>query len=177
MLDGFSEGWGFSWTDFGANAAGMGLFMLSKATKKDYFTLKYSFTPSQYRELRPSLLGKNNLSSLIKDYNGQAYWVSVNVSAITNVKTIPSWLSVALGYGAEGLLGGKGNPVISNEGLVLPYVERCSKFYLSPDIDFTKIKTKNVYLKTLLKALSFYKFPLPVLEFNSKSQWKFHLFK
>jgi len=45
----------------------------------------------------------------------------------------PKWLNVAVGYGAEGMVGSYYNP--SN----LPHFDRYRQYYLSLDIDFTRI--------------------------------------
>lgn len=178
VMDGFSDGWGFSNMDMFANTAGIGAFLLnSKFSKNKNFSLKYGFLPSSFRGLRPEQLGYNHVTSLIKDYNGQSYWLSVNLSVFTaNSKgsKFPKWLNIAVGYGAEGLLGGKVNPEFNDVGISLPQIERYSQFFLSPDVDWMKIPTKNKSVKFLLKALSFYKLPLPALEANTRGELVFH---
>ncbi|MFT6716052.1 MAG: hypothetical protein ACJA0Q_000681 [Saprospiraceae bacterium] len=178
VMDGFSDGWGFSNEDMFSNAVGIGVFLAkSKFSKNSSFSLKYGFLPSSYRALRPEQLGYNHLTSLIKDYNGQSYWLSFNLSLFTNSSKFPKWLNLAAGYGAEGLLGGKSNPEFNDSGLSLPKVNRYSQFFLSPDIDWTKIPTKSRNLKFVLKVLSFYKLPLPTFEANTQGKVKFHWFQ
>lgn len=168
VLDGFSEEWGFSVADIMSNSTGIGLFVLQEHLWENQpITLKFGFIPSEFRKYRSSLLGENELTGILKDYNGQSYWLSMNIAAITGASKVPSWLNLAVGYGAGGMLGGRSNPAVDNNGVALPNFERYSQFYLSPDLDFTKIKTKNIYLKTLFKALSFYKFPFPAIEVNT----------
>jgi len=175
VMDGFSAGWGFSSMDMLSNGAGLGAFLInSKFSKNNSFSFKYGYLPSSYRKLRPEQLGYNEVTSLIKDYNAQSYWLSLNLSSLTKSEKIPKWLNIAVGYGAEGLLGGKGNPEFNAAGLSLPTVKRYSQFFLSPDIDWTKIPTKNRSLKFLFRALSFYKLPLPALEANTKGGFEFH---
>jgi hypothetical protein len=41
---------------------------------------------------------------------------------------------------------------------------------VSPDIDWTRIKTDSGFLRTVFKALTFVKFPFPAVEFNSKGE-------
>jgi len=171
IMDGFSEGWGFSNLDMISNTVGIAAFIAkSKFSKNNSFSLKYGFLPSSYRVLRPEQLGYNHVTSLIKDYNAQSYWLSFNLSLLTKNSKFPRWLNLAVGYGAEGLLGGKGNPEFNDAGLMLPKVGRYSQFFLSLDVDWKKIPTQNRYLKFMLKALSFYKLPFPTLEANSKGK-------
>jgi hypothetical protein len=171
VMDGFSDGWGFSNADMLSNGAGIGAFLInSKFSQNNSFSFKYGFLPSSYRKLRPEQLGSNEVTSLIKDYNGQSYWLSLNLSLITTSAKVPKWLNIAFGYGAEGLLGGRSNPEFNAAGLSLPIFDRYSQFFLSPDIDWTKIPTKNRSVKFILRALSFYKFPLPALEANTKGE-------
>jgi hypothetical protein len=45
-------------------------------------------------------------------------------------------------------------------------ISRYRQWYLSPDIDFTRIKTRHKFLKAALSALNVLKFPVPALEFS-----------
>ena len=54
------------------------------------------------------------------------------------------------------------------KGLALPDYKRYRQFYISLDIDFSKIKTKSRVLKKVYKAISFVKIPLPTIEFSNK---------
>lgn len=175
VMDGFSQGWGFSWFDMVSNGLGVGAF-LSKSVfgNAAALNLKYGYVPSIYRVRRPDLLGENSATALIKDYNAQSYWLSINLATVSKSDKIPSWLNLAVGYGAEGLLGANDNPVFDYEGVFIGYAERYSQFLLSPDIAWNKIKTPHKGLKFLFRALSFYKFPFPTLAFNSTGKFVFH---
>ena len=53
-------------------------------------------------------------------------------------------------------------------------IKRYRQWYLSPDVDFTKIRTNKKGLKVLFFVLSAVKFPAPTLEFsngNFKGHW------
>jgi hypothetical protein len=50
---------------------------------------------------------------MLKDYNGQTYWLSVNLHSFYKGSKIPKWLNLAIGYGANGMLTGNGE----NNGL------------------------------------------------------------
>lgn len=170
ILDGFSAEWGASYGDVIANVSGATLFMSQQLLWKDQrVLLKYSYHPTMYPPLRPEALGKNNGERLIKDYNGQTYWLSCNLQTFTGKKTnVPPWLGIAFGYGANGMLGGYHNP----PGLNL---QRYRQFYLSPDIHFKKIKTKKIWLRSLLYSLDMIKCPMPTLEYNNQKQGRFFL--
>ncbi|MBX9851935.1 MAG: YfiM family protein [Cytophagaceae bacterium] len=175
IFDGFSSYWGFSYGDMTANIAGSGL-VISQALIWDEqrIKLKFSFLPSPYAKYRPDELGSNLAQNILKDYNGQTYWLSINIFSFLNEESkFPEWLNVALGYGAEGMIGAKENPTQIN-GNSLPYFKRYRQFYLSVDADLTKIRTKSKFLKTVFSTIGFIKFPAPALEFNSEKKLVFH---
>ena len=165
---GFSSQWGFSWGDFGANTAGS-LLAVGQALAWDEqrMVMKYSFQQSDYATYRPQLLGKNVQENMLKDYNGQTYWLSVNLSSFMKKETkFPSWLNVAVGYGGEGMTGGDFNPpYIDDDGNQI-YFKRYRQVYISFDADLTRIKTKSKFLKTLFETIGFIKLPAPSIEFN-----------
>ena len=82
VMDGYSEGWGFSWGDMGANALGSGIAIGQKALwNEQRIQLKVSYSPSPYAKYRPDLLGNSFATEMLKDYNGQTYWLSINPSS------------------------------------------------------------------------------------------------
>ncbi len=175
MLDGFSQGWGFSWSDFSANTLGSGLITGQKflsgcnsplAKGARGLSLKFSFHQTDYPSFRPTLLGKNFSEQLIKDYNGQTYWLSCNLSSFMNAETrFPKWLNLAFGYGGEGMISGKDEFVTLENGNTI-WMERYRQYYLSLDIDLTRIKTKSKFLKALAETFCFIKIPAPAIEFS-----------
>ncbi|WP_340169217.1 hypothetical protein [Lacinutrix sp.] len=56
---------------------------------------------------------------------------------------------------------------------VLIEQNRQRQFYLSLDVDLTKIETKSNTLKTIFSIFNAIKIPFPTLELNSKSGVKF----
>ncbi len=164
ILDGFSAGWGFSLGDLTANTAGCLLFLGQQfGWHEQRFVLKYSYHPSKYPQYNPELLGTNIIQNLVKDYNGMSIWVSGNIhSFLPKHAKFPRWLNVAVGYGAEGM------------GVNVPEFDRYRKFYLSLDVDLTKIRTKSKVLKGIFTILNLVKIPFPALEYNTKGQFKFH---
>lgn len=169
VMDGFSENWGYSWGDVAANSAGTGLFIAQQlAWNEQRILLKYSFHQTYYADLRPELLGENLIQNTIKDYNGQTYWASANIASFLGKNTkFPKWLNLAVGYGANGMAG-------SIENNKYPEIRRYRQYYLSLDIDLTRIKTKSKFANTVLGAFGFIKFPLPTLEFNQGGETKFY---
>lgn len=172
LFDGFSEEWGASITDFGANASGIALYALQQNYWNEQRIIpKFSFHQTGFAQYRPDALGENFMQNLFKDYNGQTYWLSVNLDLIAPNRNIPKWLNLALGYSASGMLGGRKNPVI-HENNVLPVYERKRQFYLSLDIDLTKVKTKSKFLNTCFEALNCLKVPFPAVEYANGFQLK-----
>ncbi len=48
------------------------------------------------------------------------------------------------------------------------------QFYVSLDLDLTKISTNSKFLQTVFSVVNFIKIPAPTLEINTKGQIKFH---
>ncbi len=176
ILDGFSAEWGASPGDIIANAAGTALFIGQQfGWDEQRLNLKWSYHPTEYAQYRPDLLGSGGFESMLKDYNGQTYWLSGNIKAFIHNKDsrFPGWLNVAIGYGASGMLGANSNPPEYN-GNPLPDYPRVRKYYLSLDIDLSRIKTRHTGLKFLLNFLGFIKIPFPTLEYNKEQGFVFH---
>ena len=169
VMDGFSEEWGFSWTDMAANTLGSGLFVGQELLwKEQRIHLKYSFHQTEFAKQRPDKLGNGLSEEFLKDYNGQTYWLSANINSFLKTDNIPNWLNLAVGYGADGMLTGEPNdPLFINQN-------RTRQYYLSLDIDLSRIKTKSHFLKTIFDVLNVIKVPFPALELNSKGRLKVH---
>lgn len=167
ILDGFSAKWGFSSGDMIANTFGSGLFVSQQLLwKEQRLQLKWSYHQSKYAPYRPDLLGKNLSEEWVKDYNGQTYWLSANIkSFLSKEHKFPAWLNLAVGYGAEGMTGAAQNSLRYN-GTTIPPFKRYRQFYLSGDIDISRIKTRSKTLHLILNALSFIKIPFPTLELS-----------
>lgn len=171
VLDGFSKEWGASTGDILANAAGTGLLVGQELLwNEQRITVKYSFHQTTFAKQRPNTLGNNYLQQSLKDYNGQTYWLSANIWSFNKKSNFPKWLNVAFGYGAEGMLYGETRP--TNPVAQDPY----RQFYLSLDLDLTKINTKSKFLKSVFSVVNFIKIPSPTLEINTKGGIKFHYF-
>ncbi len=91
ILDGFSAEWGASPGDLIANTTGSAL-CISQALLWDEqrIWMKFSYAPSDYAQYRPNALGSTFPEKLIKDYNAQTYWLSVNLhSFLPKKKPLP----------------------------------------------------------------------------------------
>lgn len=171
VFDGFSEEWGFSWSDMAANAAGTGLYVGQELLwEEQRITLKYSFHQTKYAPQRPDKLGEGFIEEMLKDYNGQTYWLSANVHSFFKESQIPKWLNVAIGYGADGMLTGKSETV---NNLIISH-QRKRQFYLSLDVDLSRIETKSHVLKTIFEVFNVIKVPFPTLELDDRGVLKVH---
>jgi hypothetical protein len=174
VFDGFSAEWGASVPDLAANTIGTAVFIGQQLLLDNQpFIFKFSFHPTEYADYRPDLYGEKFIQQMLKDYNGQTYWLSANIASfLPESSRFPKWLDVSFGYSGEGMLGAESNPAEYN-GEPLPYFERYSQYFLSLDIDLTKIKTKNETVSMLLNLIGYIKIPFPAVEFNriDKVEW------
>lgn len=178
VMDGYSNGWGFSWGDMGANALGSGLAIGQEALwKEQRIQLKFSFYQSSYAQYRTDLLGKTVTTQVLKDYNGQTYWLSVNPSSFFKTENrFPKWISIAVGYGADGMLGARDNNVlVVDEYGKTKTFDRYRQYYLSLDVDFTRIPVKSKFLKAVFSAVNIMKIPFPNMEL-SEGKLKFNAY-
>lgn len=174
VLDGFSTKWGWSWGDFIANCAGSGVLVAQELLwDEQRIDLKFSFHRVNYpdpvlHERANELFGKSFLSRMLKDYNGQTYWLSANIKSFFPKSSLPNWLNVAVGYGAEGMFEGFDNIWEDKNGNTIDRrdIPRFRKWYIAPDINLTKIKTKSKLLKTVFFVLNSFKFPAPSIGFS-----------
>ena len=172
VLDGFSAEWGASTGDIAANATGTVLFISQELIwKEQRIVPKFSFHTTSFASIRPNTLGSTLNEQILKDYNGQTYWLSVNLHSFFKKSKIPNWLNVAVGYGAEGMVSGKSDFFDPN---ITFQDKRYRQFYLSLDADLTKIKTKSHFLKTIFSVFNTIKIPAPSVEFTSRGVVNFH---
>ena len=192
VLDGHSTNWGWSWHDVAFNTGGTLLFGVQQYAWGDQrIKMKFSYSPTSYST---TTIMNDNVSSsifdraqesfgtgaaerLIKDYNAQTIWLSANIKSIIAIEDskFPAWLNIAVGYGAENLLGAFGNGWVRNGTSFRPNnFERHRQLFLSFDIDLEKLPVRNKALKGLLKIVNLIKIPSPTMEFNSIGQQNFH---
>ncbi len=177
ILDGHSEKWGFSKGDMLANLAGCLLFEGQQLLwGQQRISLKYSYHGSIFPRYYPAELGRNLPQRMLKDYNGQSYWLSFNIgSFLPGNSGFPRWLNASVGYGAEGMIGGMSNPR-EVDGQPIPEFKRYRQFYLSFDTDLYQIDGLSPLSTTLLKINRTIKTPAPALEWNEVQGVRFHPF-
>lgn len=176
-MDGFSEGWGFSWGDQLANVIGSALAISQEAAwGQQRIQLKFFYSNSGLAQYNAALLGNTAYTRPLKDYNGQSYWLSIMPSTFFKEKTaFPKWLGISFGYGAFGMIGATQNPALQDsKGNAINY-ERYRRYYLSLDLDLKQIRVKSKFLKALFSAVNVLKFPCPTLEY-SQGSFKLHTF-
>lgn len=165
VMDGFSAEWGASSGDIIANALGTGLFVSQELLWNEQRIIpKFSFHTTAFAVKNPNKLGSSFSEQLLKDYNGQTYWLSVNLDSFFPKASFPKWLNVALGYGAEGMVKG----FDPNDG-------RERQIYLSFDVNLQKIRTNNSFLRTVFSVINTIKVPAPTLSYSSSSGLKGHV--
>lgn len=163
ILDGFSKEYGFSPSDMAANLVGPALFVGQYVLWDEIrIQLKYSFHFTPLARVRPELLGEKRTEQWLKDYNGQTYWFSGSPGAFARHSRWPAWLCLSAGYGIQNMVSAE-----TNKSIELGY-RPYRQYYLSFDVDFTKIKTKNKALKTVFFLLNSLKIPAPALAFSKK---------
>lgn len=169
-LDGFSLEWGWSWGDMAANTIGTGIWATQQLIwNQQRIRLKFSSHYNNYTdpvlEARTrNYFGNTFAERLIKDYNAQTYWLSANLHDFAPQSSLPKWLNIAVGYGAENMFGGYTNDWNTPSGWVNRNdLQRHGQLFISPDIDFEKIPTKSKVLKSVFFVLNAIKIPAPTL--------------
>ena len=162
VFDGYSAAYGASASDVAANLTGS-LFYLGQSWAWNDVRIhpKFSFHHTSLSSQRPDVLG-SGASEILKNYNGQTLWLSVDVAKFTPNSRWPKWLNVAGGYGAENMLYARDSQNLA-AGLN-PY----RQYYLSLDVDLAAIPVRSKFLKAVLKVANMVKIPAPALEFSSK---------
>jgi hypothetical protein len=180
FLDAHSAKWGWSWSDIAANIGGAGLYIGQEFLwNEQRIQFKFSFHQNTYsdpqlEERANHLFGDTWYERMLKDYNAQTYWFSMNVRSFFPKSKWPAWLNVAAGYGADGMYGGFENKWLDSQGNEIDRTDipRKRQFFLAPDIDFTKIKTDKKWLRTVFTFLNAFKCPAPALMIDSHGKFK-----
>lgn len=160
LFDAYSSGYGASGTDILANTLGISFYIGQQLLWEEIrIQPKFSFHTTHYSNLRPDVLGNTFNEKLLKDYNGQTYWLSVDMDKFIR---FPKWINLAAGYGAENFIFASKDTNQSNG--YMPY----RQYYLSLDIDLSGIKTKSKALKTVLYFVNMIKLPSPTIEFSKE---------
>jgi hypothetical protein len=182
VFDGFSAEWGASWSDIAANFAGAAVMTSQDLVwGEQRIRLKVlphyqSYPAGELQDRADQLYGTTTAQKLLKDYNAMNYWLSINPASFNKNQLHVRWLNVALGYGAGGMYGGYDNVWYDEAGVYHDRTDivRYRRFFLSLDVDFSKIKTHSRYVKAFLGLLNIIKVPAPGIEFNTKGEVIFH---
>ena len=167
IFDGFSPDYGASWADLAFNAAGSGLAVGNQLLwRGQRVLLRFSARPTTWAAQAPDLLGRTLPERLLKDYNGQTYWLT---AAPGHWLGRWKWLSAAVGLGGAGMLGGYGT-----EPWADLRAREHRRYFLSVDIDWMAIPTRRRGLRLLFFALQAIKLPAPALEWNARTGWQAH---
>lgn len=160
IFDGYSSGYGASASDLIANAAGASFFIGQHLIwDEPRIHPKFSFHTTYLANLRPDVLGSNFNEKVLKDYNGQTYWLSFDMDKFFN---FPKWLNLAVGHGAHDFIYASKAANLANG--FTPY----RQYYLSLDFDLSAIPTQSKALKALIYIVNMVKLPSPTLEFSNK---------
>ncbi|MBT1687340.1 YfiM family protein [Fulvivirgaceae bacterium PWU37] len=168
IFDGFSDAYGASTGDLVADAAGAAFYLgQSYLWNEVRIHPKFSFHRTDYAPQRPNTLGKGLPDEILKDYNGQTYWLSVDMDKFIH---FPKWLNLAVGYGAQGMVYAR-----DSQNLAAGYGAPYRQYYLSLDLDLTAFKTRSKVWNTLLFVAGMIKVPAPSVEFSARGT-RFHAF-
>ncbi|WP_375581119.1 DUF2279 domain-containing protein [Marivirga tractuosa] len=162
VFDGFSTSYGASWGDALANTIGAFLPYQQFLFKQNYIYPKFSFSPSPYADLRPNTLGNNYFEQLIKDYNGQTYWLSTDFNIFSESNRFPDWLQFSVGYSGNQMIYGSPEENIENG-----YTAN-RQWLLSLDMNLSKFEVEQKWLKIIFKLINKVKIPFPTVEWDGK---------
>ncbi|MCK6691209.1 MAG: DUF2279 domain-containing protein, partial [Thermoanaerobaculia bacterium] len=133
-----------------------------------------------------ALYGTGPVSLFLKNYNTLVVWASVNPRAFLGERTpwLPRWLNIAAGLGADNLFAGFGYDWQADKNCAGPdcltyrispeAYPRTRQFFLSLDVDLTRIPVRSRFLRGLLGVVNILKFPAPTLEWNNRGKVVFH---
>ena len=162
VLDGFSSQWGFSKGDMLANIFGTSLFMGQQYMwHQQRIQLRFSYHTTIFPTYNPGELGSNWRERILKDYNGQSYWLSFVVSSFLKTgNNFPKWVTIDAGYGATGMTGAVINPTRVDNKPVPSFVRKRKVFFSVSGV-FAK---KGMY--PFPSWINIFHIPSPVLELD-----------
>ena len=153
------------------------IYPVSPAGSTDFTTLQ---------ERSNTVYGSGLLSLFLKNYNANTVWLSLNPRSFCRqpVAWLPRWLNVAVGMGAENLFVGQGYEWKGNVNCTGPDCElyrldpavypRTRQFFLSFDLDLTRLGFRNRFLRLLANTLNIVKIPAPTLEITGRGGFRWH---
>ncbi len=166
FLDAYSAEWGFSVYDLGANFLGSSSFYLQdKLNGAQMARWKWSYSDSGLSSINPGLLGSTTSERMLKDYNGQTYWLSIDLFKLNSAQE--RWISVSLGHSIHDFTR-------AQRGLISEPFQPSSQWLVSFDVNWDKVPLRNKHLKNVLKVLNFIKLPFPAVQWANGSGITFH---
>jgi len=170
ILDGKSAQWGFSKSDMLANTFGYFLFATQEYfLQQQYISVKFSYQKSTFAELRPETFGRNFQQRLLKDYNGQTYWLSAPLSLNrNNNKRFTQWLCISFGYSIDANLYADNNINSVNN------FHATREFFFSFDADLNRIEWRRKWMKKIASVINFIKIPSPTIGIRSDGKVKLY---
>jgi len=159
LTDGLYQKWGYSWWDMTANAIGSTWPNLQRVYPSlQSFNLKMSYHPSE--NVHNGWVEHDYL----RDYDGFTYWLSFSVHDFLprSLKPYwPSWLALAVGYGANNTMLGK-NIYNSAGGRGMGQQE----IYIALDYDLRKIPGDSAFMQFVKEALNLFHWPSPAIRIS-----------
>ena len=170
ILDGKSAQWGFSKSDMIANTFGYFLFASQEYfLQQQIISLKFSYQKSVFADMRPETFGRNFQQRLLKDYNGQTYWLSAPLSLNrTNTKRFTRWLCISFGYSIDENLFADNNINSVNN------FQATREFFFSFDADLKRIEWRRKWMKKIASVINFIKIPSPTIGIRSDGKVKLY---
>ena len=176
VFDGFSQAYGFSWSDLIANTAGSAFLLGQQALWHEVrLHPKFSFHRTALASERPNTLGSNLAEEVLKDYNGQTYWLSVDLHSFLKRRypRFPRWLNVAVGYGAHQMVHAR--DMTNQAAGFTAYRE----FYLSLDLDLHAYRKPPTTFghrlwNGLLYTINLIHLPAPTLSYQTGRGFVFY---
>jgi len=170
IMDGFADGWGFSPSDWYANAGGAALHLLQY-----YFPVLQNITP-KFMYFPPKWHGENDRQPsghFIDNYSAHTLWFSVNVHNLlpdTWQAYWPPWLELSFGYAVRNLCNNLDptlncNPLLTDDINRNPWGQR--RYILALDYDLVRVIPECGWLcNWLVQSANHFKLPSPALEFG-----------
>jgi hypothetical protein len=170
ILDGFSQGFGFSPSDFYADLAGAGFFLA-----QHYVPVLQNFSP-KFMYVRPAWIGERNRAeaeTFIDDYSSQVFWMSINVHNLlpTDFKKYwPTWLELSVGYAVYSLCAGSEVKCYPQSEYISKDVWGNRKVIISLDYNLVKmLPDGGSFWNWFKQSLNHVKLPAPAIEIGKNS--------
>jgi hypothetical protein len=156
--DGFAHDWGFCPSDFYFDVAGATLYLSQWFIPvMQNFTLKWQYTDAAWLD-KPVMKRERNF---LDDYNSSTFWMSINVHnllAEKYKKYWPSWLNLAVGFGADAIDA----DVVPN-GPPDQLIHR--RYVIGFDYNFVELLPDGIpFWMWIKQSLNYFKLPAPAIE-------------